>query len=365
MKKNWPQIRKTSNHGKEVFIVDARRSGKGERKFFNTRFEAEGFAQAQRTRRANEGNAAFDSTKLAQYGWTVSKAIEFALDHLQRQHASMPVADAVKALLAFKAGRVGKVRLGDIKNRLARFETNFQGRTMATINADEVNAFLEKIPHPSTRNDYRKEIVMLWSFSFSKKWVGEKLDTHLVERAPEPEKARTILTIDQTLRLLNASIDDDIRALNTLVLFGGCRREEVEKLDWSNINFHSGHIEISAEISKVNRERFAPISSNLRSWLLPMAKKSGPIVSRVLMHALRETWKRANLYPWPQDAHRHSFISYRRRLIGDAQTALDAGTSENIIKKHYKRPTTKAEAERYFSIRPVGRGKVVAMADAA
>jgi integrase len=206
---------------------------------------------------------------------------------------------------------------------------------------------------------------MLWAFSFSKKWVAEKLDKHLVERASEPDKARTILTIEETVRLMAASVDDDIRALNALVLFGGCRREEVEKLDWSSINFKSGHIEISAEISKVNRERFAPIPTNLRSWLRPIAKKSGPIVSRVLMHALRETWKRAGLYPWPQDAHRHSFISYRRRIIGDAQTALDAGTSEKIIKKHYKRPTTKDEAKKYFGIRPVGKRKVAARSKAA
>ena len=96
----------------------------------------------------------------------------------------------------------------------------------------------------------------------------------------------------------------------------------------------------------------APMPDNLRAWLMPIAKKRGPIVSRILMRALRGTWKRAGLYPWPQDAHRHSFISYRRRLIGDAQTALDAGTSETIIKRHYKRPVTKDDAERYFAIRP-------------
>ena len=138
----------------------------------------------------------------------------------------------------------------------------------------------------------------------------------------------------------------------------------MEKLDWSAVHFRTGHIEVSAEISKVHRERFAPIPENLREWLLPIAEKSGPIVSRVLMHALRKTWKRAGLYPWSQDAHRHSFISYRRRLIGDAQTALDAGTSETIIKKHYKRPVILEDAERFFAIRPAteAAGKVVAIA---
>ena len=192
---------------------------------------------------------------------------------------------------------------------------------------------------------------MLWHFCRSKGWVSEVFSKTQVPREAEPEKSRTILTVEEAARLMEASIDPDICALNALVLFGGVRREEVEKLDWSAINFKTGHIEISAEVSKVARERFAPMPDNLRNWLLPLARKSGPIISRVLMHALRKTWKRARLYPWPPDAHRHSFISYRRRIIGDAQTALDAGTSETIIKKHYKRPVTVEDAQRYFDIR--------------
>ena len=37
-------------------------------------------------------------------------------------------------------------------------------KTMAQVTPDEINAFLDEIPHPATRNDYRKEIVMLWHF---------------------------------------------------------------------------------------------------------------------------------------------------------------------------------------------------------
>ena len=204
---------------------------------------------------------------------------------------------------------------------------------------------------------------MLWHFCRSRKWVVEALDKTHVPREAEPEKGRVILNVEQAARLMEASIDPDVCALNAMILFGGVRRDEVEKLDWSAVDFRTGHINVSAEVSKVARERYAPMPDNLRSWLLPLARKKGPIVSRVLMHALRATWKRAGLYPWPQDAHRHSFISYRRRIIGDAQTALDAGTSETIIKKHYKRPVMERDAKRYFEIRPAGEvgEKIVAI----
>lgn len=350
----WPRIKKIILRNEERYMLDCRISGKGERFYFSTRAEAEGEQLVQRTRRANSGAKAVHDDELAAYGWSVQRAIDFALTHLRQQNGSKDISEAVAALVAAKKGKVGDIRLADITNRLARFAEFCKGKTLRQIDGDSVNAFLDSIPHPATRNDYRKEIVLLWHFAKAKprEWVAASFDKHEVPRAAEPDKARIILTIAQAQKLMEASVDADILALNAMVLFGGLRREEVEKLDWSAVDFRTGHIRVTAEISKVSRERFAPMTDNLRAWLKPIAKKSGPIVSRILMHALRDTWKRAGIYPWPQDAHRHSFISYRRRIIGDAQTALDAGTSETIIKKHYQRPVMKEDAEEYFRIMP-------------
>jgi hypothetical protein len=357
----WPFIRWIESRAR--WQVDARTKQGGKRRFFETRDEAEGWASTQRIMRKNQGDNAFDDKELRAFGWSVSDAIRFALEHLRQKAHSVPVKDAVATLLEFKQTRVGKIRMRDMKCHLARFTAVFGEKTMAQITGDEINGFLEGIPHPTTRNDYRKEIVMLWRFSRAHKWVAESIDETHVPRQAELEKGRVILSTDAAARLMEASIDADICALNAMILFGGLRREEVEKLDWSAVNFRTGHIEVSASVSKVARERFAPIPENLRDWLLPLATKNGRIVSRDLTHALRATWKRAGLHPWPQDAHRHSFISYRRRIIGDAETALDAGTSETIIKKHYKRPVTKEDAERFFSIRPAAEaaGKLIAI----
>ena len=357
----WPFVRWIES--RQRWMVDARTKVGGQRRFFTNKDEALGWRERQDINKQNEGSSAFDDTELRRYGWTVQQAIKFAVAHLKQQATSKPVAEAVAALLDFKRGRVGETRLADIQNRLARFVEACGDKTVAQVTPDDINTFLATIPHPTTRNDYRKEIILLWHFCRARKWVSEALDKTHVPRETESEKGRVILTVEQAARLMEASTDPDIFVLNAMILFGGLRREEVEKLDWSAVDFKTNHIEVSAEVSKVSRERYAPIPDNLREWLLPLAHKKGPIVSRVLMHALRATWKRAGLYPWPQDAHRHSFISYRRRIIGDAQTALDAGTSETIIKKHYKRPVTEADANRYFNIRPAGEvAKIVAIA---
>jgi integrase len=319
-------------------------------------------------RLTNEGRGGFDETELRHFGWSVADAIKFTLQHLRRESKSVSISEAITALLAFKEehSKAGETRLNDIKNRLNKFKEAVGVETkISLITTDAIGNFLATISTGSTRNDYRKEIVMLWSFAKSKGWVAEPLDKNLVPRAPEAEKARIILSVDQAAALMLHSTEDDIRALNALVLFGGCRREEVEKMDWSHIDFENGHINITAEISKVRTERFAPLNDTLKAWLMSIKKRKGAIVSRNLMRPLRKVWEAAGVYPWPQDAHRHSFISYRRTQVGDAITALEAGTSESIIKRHYKRPVSKEAAERFFAIRPAEDGQVIPITAAA
>lgn len=361
IKDSWPYL--VWKEDRQRWMVDARtKDGGGNRKFFETRAEALTWRNAQMARRENEGAGAFADRELKAFGWTVTDAIKYALDHLNKTKIQKLLSDAIKDLIQFKTGDdptsqpskvVGKIRSKDIENRLNRFLDFVGDQNVQSVSADQIKAFLATITHPTTRNDYRKEIVLLWNYCRSKKWVSDSIVFKTdVPTAEEPEKTRKILTVEEAKNLMAASVDEDIRALNAMVLFGGVRVEEVEKLDWNAVNFKTGHIEISVAVSKVSSERFCPILPNLKKWLLPISKPSGRIVSRTLLHAQRKVWKKADLYPWTPDAHRHSFISYRRRIIGDVQTALDAGTSETVIKKHYKRPVTPKDANLYFAIVP-------------
>ena len=95
------------------------------------------------------------------------------------------------------------------------------------------------------------------------------------------------------------------------------------------------------------RKRYAPITDNLREWLLPLAWRKGPIVSRVLTFPLRKTWKRGGL--WSQDAHRHSFISYRRPAHRRCADGACCGHFGNDHQKALQTPPEDANA--FFSLR--------------
>ena len=189
----WPFVRWIES--RQRWMVDARTKVGGQRRFFETKDEALGWRAQKDVNKQNEGNSAFDDTELRRYGWTVQQAIKFAVAHLEQQATSKPVAEAVAALLDFKRSRVGEIRLADIGNRLARLTEACGDKTVAQVTPDDINAFLATIPHPTTRNDYRKEIIMLWHFCRARKWVLEALDKTHVPREVEPEKGRVILTV--------------------------------------------------------------------------------------------------------------------------------------------------------------------------
>lgn len=56
---------------------------------------------------------------------------------------------------------------------------------------------------------------------------------------------------------------------------------------------------------------------------------------------------------WPKDALRHSYGSYRNAVIRSlSQVAEEMGSSEDMLRKHYHNPRSKAEGEAWFNLRP-------------
>ena len=386
MKNDWPVVKKVTENAREQYHVNARYmvEGKwqGERKWFDSKTEANGYALLMRTRRMNlEAGASTDYlSQLATHGESAMDAIRARLQVLEQTSQSKPLNEAVEALLLHKreVERQSARRLSDIRYRLGRFvERIGPERLLCTITNQEIQEFLKGFSNPATHNDYHKEIVMLWRFAAegARDWVAKPLSSREVLSLKDPKREPVILSPDEAARLMTASIDPRVRTVNALVLFGGIRVEEVEKMDWSRINFATGQIHVPNEIAKTRESRYAMISDNLREWLLPIAKKQGEIVyanhhrrttqekRKILMHEYRRTWKRAGLYPWPQDAHRHSFISYHCKLYGLEKTADAGGTSEKIIRSKYRAAVMEKDARAFFAIKPESSGdKIVPFA---
>ena len=69
---------------------------------------------------------------------------------------------------------------------------------------------------------------------------------------------------------------------------------------------------------------------------------------------------RVDLRPWPDNALRHSAISYRLALTRDlARVALESGNSPAVVQRHYLELVKPEAARRFFGILPAEAANVI------
>ena len=367
MKKNWPSIGEEEKNGAKRYVVDARIAFKGkrtgERRFFESKKEAEGYRQQVRAARQNEGPVSGIEELKEVFGWTLSEAVQFTLKHLRSQRSSVSVEEAAKALVETKRGAgFSERRCRDLTRQLLqRVGAHFNGASMREINTMDLERFLAGLDvKASTRNKYRQDLILLWRFAEKQGWAESSVAK--TERARGDTAAPMILTTQQAESLLLASNDDELLAYHAIGLFAGLRVQEITKLDWQQINFESGFIDVTRGIAKTRTRRHAPLTDNLRAWLQPIAKLSGPIVSGSLRRRCRAARTDAGITTWQENILRHSFVSYRLAALGDsARVALEAGHDQKVLFNHYLNVVTPKQGEQYFQIRPFEPKKIVPM----
>jgi len=127
-----------------------------------------------------------------------------------------------------------------------------------------------------------------------------------------------------------------------IAVFAGLRPSEIRRLKWGNIDIDSGYIELTAKTArKLEQARFVPIQENLKAILLEYKKPAKESIVtltgwRNISVLLRES---ETIERWKEDVTRHSYISYRLAQTSSlSRVADEAGNSEAIIKKKYRRP---------------------------
>jgi integrase len=201
-----------------------------------------------------------------------------------------------------------------------------------------------------------------FNFAVGRKYASENpaLGT---AKAREPKSKPGILSVEQaTALLVNAS--SEVLPYIAIGLFAGLRRAEIERLDWSEIDFESGHIEVTAEKSKSKlANRFITLQPNLRAWLMPYRKLRGYVAPQENFQPLfNQSRKAAGITDWPDNGLRHSFASYHLAHFKDAKgLALEMGhVDSGVLFNHYRALVKPKEADRYWRIKPVVTRKVVA-----
>lgn len=360
------------------------------RKFFQSRIEADTFAESQGVKLKNEGKrgleisddvrvmAARCAERLKPYGHTIEQAVEYFIENLKATRRSVTVAALVPEYSKAKRQKGNRERsLKDIAHRLKVFEATFGNRVVATITTAEIDDWLTALGlSAQSQNNYRAVAGAFFEHAVRRDYA--KINPVVrIEKVRITDKPAAIFTPDALSRLLNAAPPDVLPVL-VIGAFAGLRQAEIFRLEWSEVDQVRGFIEVTARKSKTAQRRLVAMLPNLKEWLRPYAGRSGLVLpsGRNPKKPGNESYWRSKLAPvvtaakiaaWPQNGLRHSYGSYHLARFGNANAlALEMGhTTTKEIFAHYRELVRPDEAERYWNIRPAAEAGVVPMEVAA
>lgn len=315
--------------------------------------------------------------KLEEVGLSLRDAVTFAVEYRRRAIRSCTMTELVAdAITSRKGAGRSEVHIKGMEGRLGRFNETFGARSVATISTQEIEDWLHALElSPSSVNSYRRMLVLVFNDAIKKKFTDENPAAKVI-RSKEVQTETGIVSPPEAVRLLHGA-SSAILPVIAIGLFTGLRDSEIKRLDWADVRLDLGHVRVRAAKAKGARKRTISISENLREWLTPIAKASGPVWppnGKKLMEAARRSAgfgapkevakslethamnpEKAILTKWPENALRHSFATYHVRFHKNSDAlALEMGhTNTALIFAHYLNgDATEEEAAAFWNIRP-------------
>jgi len=246
------------------------------------------------------------------------------------------------------------------KLQLNRFADTFPNTAVSELSKEHLDKFIGSLADFSakSRNHYRAAVRQFLQWAVRKDYLTP---THRLLEADtmRPERANTAEIAFYTPRefaaLLEAA-DATLRPFIAISGLAGLRTEELLRLTWEDVWRVPGHIEITARKSKTRQRRLVKICPALAAWLKPYRVrergKFWPGEETTFQKHFSELCETAEITR-KANGLRHAFCTYHFALHANENlTAQQAGNSPAMIHGHYKGFATKAEAGKWFNVRP-------------
>jgi integrase len=369
----------TNPSGEVVFRVAGWLDGKRVRKNFPTRPEAEAERQVLEVQRL-QGEAGIRTAvtrltdeqlhdaeavfrRLAGQPHPLSFYVEFALANYREPVMRKLLAEAVTEFLVIKDHEreqdlISEPYLTRVKRDLVRLQKHFPAVSVAELTGPRLLGYFEarRAAH-KTFNNRRGVVSSFLKFALQRDWIADNPLAKIPPRRIRRRRGCAITFAATQAAGLMAYVEEHYPTavpFFALCMFAGIRpclrTGEILRLQPAHVKLDANMIRIDGEVSKVREPRNVTIQPNLAAWLRAYPLKKFPIIPANLQH-IRE--KVAQKFPLAHDVMRHTFISMfvaKFRSIGEA--SLQAGNSENIIRKHYLDLKSTEEAEQFFGILP-------------
>jgi integrase len=366
-------IVKPSKSKTSPWMIDGVRvNGKRKRPLFKTETAAKQELVRIKTKIAREGAEALnlsDSLRvmalqaertLKPYEKTIAEAVAFYVKHLEATKKSITVRALADEYLAFqKSYNRSEAHQRDLRGRFNRFCLVFGDRLVHEITSSEIRRWLFELKvAPKTFNNYRDRIGFLFGYGITQGYLekGTNPVDDRIKKMTEDDEPVEIFTVDQVNRILECAAPE-LLPLFAIGAFAGVRTSELLQLEWNDVHFHTGHLDIRAEVAKSGRSRFFKLEPNLVEWLAPYAQETGRIwrgTEDMFRNARKAMCAKAGI-TWVQNGLRHSFASYHiaknqnQNQLADLLGHLDSRLIFSNYRAVVKIP---GEADRYFALLP-------------
>ena len=359
-------------------MVDGRLRGNGRREYFSDERAAKTRADQLVIERENHGAAALNfpvadrvmAAECRELLHPFDKTIRDATGH----YINWLSAEAIKSrsLLVrectaqFLEARQMDVARGDLARRsliefrhfCAHLTAAFSESRIADLDTEAAQKFLDSFPVSArTRQNIRLRMSKFLNFCRSKKWIALNPVAEIKIRVRRGEVE--VLSVDQAEALLRAAEGSEHR--NEIVpyaaccLFAGLRPHEAQQLCWEQIDSKTKSIHVLPHTSKRREERYVHIEPILIEWLRPYMR-AGRLCSKSFRRHWRFVTKAAGYNdqnPWTQDVMRHTAASMLLAIKRNrAYVAEELGTSVDVLRRHYRKPILKSEAQCFWMLKP-------------
>jgi len=275
---------------------------------------------------------------------------------------------------AYKAEKISEgistVYLRDIEKFSAPFIQKLGSRIVCEIQHTEIKAILGTFTTTRQRANAYRTIRPVFAMAVTENYSADNVFDRIktpkhTSRAPEALNVAEVKAVfnacadykERTDLMKDYKIDaSDTAHVFALMLFAGIRPEEITRLQWEAIHLDEDCIIIGGEVAKTRSHRIIPIEDNLAAWLetVPESDRDGSVVPSNWAKKYQVVRKISGIGKRQQDILRHTYASAHLAAYSDfntLQAAMGHGTTEMIL-KHYKVLMKKADAVKYWSIRP-------------
>lgn len=296
--------------------------------------------------------------KLDAAGLLDTQLTELASAAIAAHQAGRPVASPVMPALAEFLQEKENVEgcapatVTTLRNRLTKWLGESDITTLADLTREKMEALRTRpgVMAQSRRNDMAA--VSVWCT-----WLLDKgrIAHHPLKglRRPKlPPANKRTFTAQECGRLLDAArnyLDGRWLATTAVMLFTGCRPSELAQMRLIYGRPPMARIEGGKLRGRANRT--VPLLPAAVAWLTLAGKPE----SVLPLHArARCTLAERAGVEWGPDITRHTYISHRLALVNDdARVAQEAGTSQEMIHRHYHSLKLPKEGKAWAELRPV------------